>query len=140
MTLSPIKRRIGYTLSYEAMAIVCTTGFLVLLGNDLVQSWPFAVLSSVIAMVWNFIWNTLFEKIEKIFAWKGRSIPVRIFHALGFEGGLAAILVPVMAWWLGLPLLDALLMEIGILAFFLGYTYVFNFSFDKIFGLPQSAQ
>lgn len=140
MVSSAVKRRIGYTLLYEAIAIVCTIILLTLFGNDPVQSAPFAVLSSAVAMMWNFVWNTLFEKMEVLFGWKGRSVPVRVLHAIGFEGGLAAILVPVMAWWLGISLLEAFFMEVALLAFFLMYTYVFNFSFDKVFGLPQSAQ
>lgn len=140
MASSAVKRRIGYTLSYEALAVVCTTGLLVLFGNDPVQSLPFAIVSSITAMIWNFLWNTLFEKMERTFGWKGRSVPVRVFHAVGFEGGLAAILIPIMAWWLQVTLLDALVTELGLLAFFLMYTYVFNLSFDKIFGLPQSAR
>lgn len=137
---SPVKRRIGYTLSYETIAIVCTTGFLLLLGNDVGHSLPFAVVSSVVALVWNFTWNTIFEKMEKSFGWKGRTVPIRILHAIGFEGGLAAILVPILAWWMGVSLFEAFLTEFGLLAFFLFYTYIFNLSFDKIFGLPQSAQ
>lgn len=140
MATSPVKRRIGYTLSYEAIAVVCSTVLLVVLGNDPLQSFPFAVISSLTAMVWNFLWNTFFEYLEKRRGWKGRSVPVRVFHAIGFEGGLSAILVPIMAWWLAIPLLDALFTEMGLLLFFLVYTYVFNFSFDKVFGLPESAQ
>ena len=31
-------------------------------------------------------------------------------------------------------------MEAGMLAFFLVYTYGFNWAFDRIFGLPAAAQ
>ena len=63
----------------------------------------------------------------------------RIAHAIGFEGGLIAFLVPVFAWWLGVSLWDALVMDLGLVVFFLVYTFVFNWAFDRVFGLPASA-
>lgn len=49
------------------------------------------------------------------------------------------ILVPVMAWWLNITLLDAFLLDLGFLAFFFIYTVVFTWVFDRVFGLPQAA-
>ena len=43
-------------------------------------------------------------------------------------------------WWFGITLQHALVLEIGLALFFLLYTFVFNWSFDKVFGLPASAQ
>jgi len=63
----------------------------------------------------------------------------RIAHAIGFEVGLLCFLVPVFAWWMNVTLLQALLMDLGLAMFFLGYTFVFNWAFDAIFGLPASA-
>ena len=39
----------------------------------------------------------------------------------------------------GLLLWDALVMDLGLVVFFLVYTFVFNWAFDAIFGLPASA-
>jgi uncharacterized membrane protein len=58
---------------------------------------------------------------------------------VGFEGGLAAMLVPVMAWWLDVDLWHAAAMDLGLVLFFLAYTFVFNWLFDRVFGLPRSA-
>lgn len=49
------------------------------------------------------------------------------------------ILVPVMAIWLGLSLWAALVANLGLLLFFLVYTVVFTWLFDRVFGLPASA-
>ena len=57
-------------------------------------------------------------------------------YRIGFEGGLAFILVPVVAWWMGIGLVEALVLDLGLLVFFLVYTFVFNLAFDRIFGLP----
>ena len=140
MLSSAVKRRIGYSLAYEGIAIVCSSIILLLAGNSLRLAFPFAAFSSAFALLWNFIWNTLFEQVEKSLDWKGRPTWVRMLHAVGFEGGLGLMLIPIMAWWLAIPLIEAFFTELGLLAFFLLYTYVFSFSFDKIFGLPESAR
>jgi len=49
-------------------------------------------------------------------------------------------LVPLMAWWFGVSLWRALVMDLGLVMFFLAYTFVFNWAFDRLFGLPKSAQ
>lgn len=120
--------------------MACTTVIFIVLGHDLAKSLPMALAILLIAVAWNMIWNTLFEAVERKLSWKGRSVANRVVHAIGFEGGIALTEIPVMAWWLGISFLDAFLTEFGILLFFLAYTYVFNYSFDKLFGLPESAR
>jgi len=71
---------------------------------------------------------------------KGRSPRRRLVHSLGFEGGLALILMPVMAYWLDISLWAAFVADLGLLAFFFFYTLGFTWAFDRIFGLPQSAR
>ena len=63
----------------------------------------------------------------------------RVAHALGFEAGLVVMLVPLFAWWLGVSLWQAFVLDLGLIVFFLVYTYVFNLGFDRVFGLPASA-
>ena len=58
--------------------------------------------------MWNFIFNGLFERWEARQPRKGRSVLRRIVHAVGFEAGLVAMLVPLFAWVLGVDLLTAL--------------------------------
>ncbi len=92
------------------------------------------------AIGWNLIFNYLFERWEQRRGNQGRSIGIRLLHALGFEGGLVIFLVPIIALWLDVSLLEALLMDLGLLAFFLVYTFVFNWVFDGVFGLPVRQQ
>jgi uncharacterized membrane protein len=40
---------------------------------------------------------------------------------------------------MNVTLWQALLMDLGLAVFFLAYTFVFNWAFDTIFGLPASA-
>ena len=95
--------------------------------------------TSAIAVLWNLVFNTLFEAWEARQPVKGRSVQRRIAHAIGFEGGLVLFLVPLIAWWLDTSLWHALVMDLGLVVFFLVYTFVFNWGFDRVFGLPASA-
>ena len=69
-----------------------------------------------------------------------RSVLRRIVHAVGFEAGLVAMLVPLFAWVLGVDLLTALMLNAAMIVFFLVYAFLFNLAFDRVFGLPLSAQ
>lgn len=135
-----LKRKLVYVSLFETIAIILTSIILILLGHDLLHSGSVSVLVSIIAVVWNLIWNTLFEWWEVRQVVRGRSWRRRIAHAVGFEGGLALLTVPLLAWWLSIGLLEALLLDIGLLIFFLIYTFIFAYFFDRIFGLPLSAQ
>ncbi|MDM0111594.1 PACE efflux transporter [Variovorax sp. J22R133] len=135
-----IKRKVIYISLYEGLAIVAASAGLSLMsGEGLDKSGPLAIASSVVAILWNLGFNTLFERWESTQATKGRSLMRRIVHAIGFEGGLAAILVPLFAWVLKVSLFEALVMDLGLLLFFLVYTFAFNWGFDRVFGLPRSA-
>ena len=95
---------------------------------------------STIALAWNYTFNAMFEWWEQRQSVKGRSSLRRLVHGIGFEGGLGLLLIPVMALWLHIGLWEAVLTELGFLLFFMGYTLVFTWSFDHLFGLPESAR
>lgn len=134
------KRRVVYVSAYEGIAIV-VTGLAVaaLYGVGPAHAGALSVIASTVAMIWNAAYNMAFEAWEARREAGGRSLGIRIVHAVGFEGGLAIILVPIVAWWMGIGLVEALMLDLGLLAFFLVYTFVFNYAFDRIFGLPASA-
>ena len=134
------KRRVIYVALYETIAILAASLMFMAIGQSAGHSGGMAVAASAIAILWNVTFNTLFENWEARQAVRGRSIARRIAHAIGFEGGLALVLIPLMAWWFNVGLWEAAVMEAGLLVFFLCYTYVFNWCFDRAFGLPASAQ
>lgn len=134
------KRRILYVSLYEAIAIVVSSLIFMAIGQNASDSGVMAVAASAIAICWNLSFNYLFEKWEASQSVKGRSILRRVVHAVGFEGGIAAMLIPLMAWWFDISLWQAAVMEAGLLVFFMVYTFAFNWVFDRVFGLPASAQ
>ena len=90
-------------------------------------------------MAWNMAFNTGFEAWERRQADRRRTLRRRVAHAIGFEGGMVAMTLPLIAWWLGMGWWEALLTDLGLMAFFLVYAFAFNWVFDHVFGLPASA-
>ena len=138
--LQGAKRRIIYVSLYEAIAIAVSSLIFIAIGQKASDSGIMAVAASVIAICWNLSFNHLFEKWEARQTVKGRSVLRRVVHAIGFEGGIAAMLIPLMAWWFNITLWEAAVMEAGLLVFFMVYTFAFNWALDRLFGLPASAQ
>lgn len=139
--LTPRARRVVQAVLYEAIAIAVVTPALALAFDESAgSSLALAVLMSTIALAWNYVFNTAFEWWEARQPAKGRPASRRIAHGIGFEGGLALILVPVMAWWLQTSWWAAFVADLAFLAFFLVYTVVFTWAFDRVFGLPESAR
>ncbi|MDR4126381.1 PACE efflux transporter [Yanghanlia caeni] len=133
------KRRVVFVTLYEGIAIALTGAVLALLGHSLTHSLVASVGASVLAVVWNLIFNGMFEAWERRQSVKGRSLRRRVAHAIGFEGGLVLLIVPFFAWWLNVGLWEAFVLDLGFIVFFLVYTFVFSWCFDKVFGLPASA-
>lgn len=138
ISLSPIKRRLVYVTVFEVLGIVFATLVLMALsGGDAQQSLPVAVIVSSAAVLWNFIYNTLFESWEARSQIKVRTLKIRSIHAVGFEGGLFLFCLPVYMLWYGVGIWQALVMEAALLLFFLVYTFVFTLMFDKVFTLQH---
>jgi uncharacterized membrane protein len=46
-------------------------------------------------------------------------------------------LMPLIAWYLGVSLLQAFMMDVSFALFYLVYAFVFNWAYDRIFPLPD---
>ena len=137
ITLSPFKRRIVYVVVFEIVAIILSTFVLMKLSNsDASESLPVAMMVSLAAVIWNFIYNTAFEAWERRRRIVHRTLWIRSTHAFGFEGGLVLICLPLYMVWYDVGLVKAFMMEVALLLFFLIYTFTFTLIFDKIFSLP----
>lgn len=136
-----VLRRITFVFFYELIAIIFT--LLILekaLGHGGAISTLTAVLISLTAVTWNYIWNTIFEFFERRLKSKGRNFYKRLIHAVGFEGFLIVFTVPLTAFLLKITLVESFFLQAGLLLFFFIFTYVYAWAFDRIFGLPASAR
>ena len=138
--MTPKHRRILQALLYEAIAIAVVGPVLsIAFDEPAASTLPLAVVLSIIALSWNYAFNWAFERWESRQLIRGRSFARRLLHGVGFEGGLTLILIPVMSLWLKISPLQALLANLGLLAFFFVYAIAFTWAFDRVFGLPESA-
>jgi len=138
--MHPTTRRVFQAVLYEAVAVAFVGPVLGLLFlQPLASAVGLAVCMSLVALAWNYVFNGWFEAWEARQAVRGRSLRRRLVHGVGFEGGLVIMLVPIMAWWMDTTLWVALIADLGILGFFFVYAVAFTWTFDRIFGLPQSA-
>lgn len=136
-----LKRRIVYVSSYEIIGMVISSVGLALLAGDSVEhTGPLSVMITTIAVTWNFIYNILYEKWEARQENKSRTVKRRIGHAIGFQITLVMFLIPLIAWWMNISLVAAFWLDVAFIIIIPIYTFIFNWTFDKLFGLPASAQ
>ncbi|ANS41819.1 PACE efflux transporter [Serratia inhibens] len=135
-----VKRKLVYVTAYEIIGMaISALGLALLSGNAPSSTGPLAVIITTIAVSWNFIYNALFERWESRQTSRTRTLKRRIVHAVGFQLTLVVYLIPLIAWWMGISLLEALLLDMALIVIIPCYTFVFNWAFDLIFGLPASA-
>jgi uncharacterized membrane protein len=131
--------RIRHAVSFEVIGLA----LIVPIG-----SWVFSmpasdigvvgVVSATLATLWNYVYNLGFDHLLQ--RWTGttqKTVPVRVVHTVAFELGLLMILLPFVAWYLGTGLFQAFVMDIAFAAFYMVYAFVFNWSYDRLFPLPE---
>ena len=129
--------RIRHAVAFEAvaLAIVVPVGAL-LFGVNMLHFGMVAVVSTTLAMSWNYIFNLGFDHA---LLQSGRSlhktVQIRVLHALLFEGGLLFLMVPFIAWYLQVSLWEALVMDLTLAGFYLVYAFAFNWAYDVVFPL-----
>jgi len=131
--------RVRHALMFEIFGLI-----LVIPLGALVFAMPMedigvvGVVSATLAMAWNYVYNLIFDTIlRRSTGTTLKSVRMRVAHAVLFELGLLVVLMPFIAWYLGITLLHALMMDISFALFYMGYAFVFNLAYDKIFPLPE---
>lgn len=134
-------RKITQALLYEAIAISVLSPLLSWAYNEgLAYSGALSVMLSVSAVLWNMLYNWGFEYWEARQPQRSRTWQRRLLHSLGFEGGLTLLLLPLVAWWLSISLTAALVTNLALFVFFFFYALLFQWAFDRVFDLPDSAK
>lgn len=134
--------RIRHAVSFEILALLLVTP----LG-----AWVFSlpitdigvvsVASATIAMLWNYVYNLGFDHaMQRLAGSTYKTVPVRVLHAVLFEAGILIVLAPFIAWYLGVGLWHAIVMDVSFSLFYLVYAFVFNWSYDRLFPIPEWQQ
>lgn len=122
--------------------LLITPPFVWISGVTLGDSLGLLASVALIAAVWNGAYNTAFDWLEGRLTGRTadrRPFRLRVIHALGFEGGLLLVSLPVVMWWTGMGLLAALITDIGLAIAYVGYAFVFNLAYDRLFPILAPA-
>jgi uncharacterized membrane protein len=127
-----LRERIGHALAFEGIAVlICAPAMAWFMDKPLLHLGVLTLMFSTVAMLWNMLFNYLFDRAQSRLGFE-RGLWARVSHALLFEVGLIVALVPLAAWWLSIGLLEALLLDIVLILFFLPYTLAFNWIYDLL--------
>ena len=117
---------------YEVFALIMMAGLATYItGHGAGEMAGLALAMSLIAMAWNYVYNYGYDKIFGADRTK-RTKKTRVLHGLGFELGLMTVTLPVLIWVLKLDFLTVLIMDIGLVIFFVLYAIGFNWAYDSV--------
>ncbi len=134
--------RIRHALSFEVIALALAAPL-----GAFVFDMPFkdmgvvTLVSATIATGWNYVYNLMFDHATlRITGTVRKSVALRVLHAALFETGLLIVLLPFIAWHLGVTLWRAFLIDVGFASFYLVYAFIFNWVHDLVFPVPDSPE
>ncbi|WP_240322875.1 PACE efflux transporter [Enterobacter kobei] len=83
-----VKERIFHAVIFEVIAnVIIALSLAWLMNVSILQSGSLSVISALTATAWNFVFNKLFDSLQKKYRFQ-RTFLVRAMHAVGFETGL----------------------------------------------------
>ncbi|MGV3576896.1 MAG: PACE efflux transporter [Devosia sp.] len=131
--------RIRHAVSFEVIGIILATPLAAfafhLPGGD---SAVIVVASATVAMLWNYVYNLGFDHVmQRLTGGTAKTTRIRVLHAILFELGLLTLMLPAIAWYLQISIWQALVMDIALALFYMGYAFVFNWAYDRVFPLPE---
>ena len=126
------KERMLHMVLFEVVALIfMAIAATYIVGGRAVKMAGLALSLSLIAMTWNYVYNYGYDKIYGADRSK-RTKKTRILHGLGFELGLMLVSFPLLMWVLQLDFWTVLVMDIGIVIFFVLYAIAFNWAYDSV--------
>lgn len=142
----PIQRSLWDRLRQVALfeiggLVLISPPFVWLSGVPATDSIGLLLILALIAAIWNGAYNTSFDWIEGRLTGRTadrRPWALRAAHAVGFEGGLLLLTLPVIVLWTGMDWLTALVADIGLALAYMVYAFGFNLTYDRFFPIAPS--
>lgn len=140
MTMRTFPDRVRHALMFETIGLaIITPAAAWLYDKPMLDMGVVGVGAATLATVWTFVFNLGFDHALR---WlKGdasKALRHRLLHTVLFEFGLLVMLLPPMAWYLGMTLWQTFLLDLFIVAFYLVYNFLFNIAYDRLFPLPAA--
>lgn len=127
-----LAERVFHALLFEVLAIGISAPLAAwITGETMLSMGILTAIIATIAVLWNMLYNWLFDRLQTRRGFV-RTLWVRAIHSAGFEFGLIIIVIPLIAVWLDTTLWHALVLDIGLVLFYMPYAFVFNLCYDKI--------
>ena len=127
--------RIRHAVGFEVIALILSIPIISFFFNfDIKDIGVIAIVGSIMATIWNYGFNIAFDKGMVRFKRSTFKTPaIRVLHVLLFEGGLLILYLPMVSWYLGISLWQALIMDASLVGFYLAYNFSYNWAYDKMF-------
>lgn len=130
--------RLRHALLFEILGLLIITPLAaLLLDMPMAHLGVVTAGSALLAVIWTYLYNWGFDRA--LLAVRGKTdktFVMRIGHAILFEIGLLAVLMPFIAWWLQVGLWEAFLLDLGFAMFYMVYALAFNWAYDHLFPAP----
>ncbi len=127
--------RIRHAVGFEIIALILSIPIMSFFFSfDIKDIGVIAIIGSIMATIWNYGFNIIFDKGMVRFKRSTFKTPaIRVLHVLLFESGLLMLYLPMVAWYLGISLWQAFIMDASLVGFYLFYNLSYNWAYDKIF-------
>ena len=122
------KARIIHAIFFELGALVL---FVIILAPIFDRSaselGAIGIAFSLLTVILLYFYNHLFDTALLKYTGKmKKTSKVRVLHALLFEVSLIIVFLPIIIWWLGISIVEALVLEAAAISFMVIYTYIFH--------------
>lgn len=127
--------RIRQAVSFETIGLLISVPLAAFaFGYSLEKTGVLGLIGATLATTWNYLFNLGFDHaLKRLTGSTRKSLKLRFLHAFSFELGLLLAFLPIIAWWMNISLLDALLLDVSFAMFYLVYAFVFTWCYDTIF-------
>lgn len=141
MTMRSFSDRVRHALMFEAIGLaIIIPGSAWLFDKPMLDMGVVGIFAATVATVWNFLFNLGFDHAMRArYGHTRKALWHRILHTFAFEAGLLAMLLPPIAWYLGMTLWQTFLLDLSIAGFYIVYNFAFNIAYDRLFPLPGPA-
>lgn len=128
-----------HAIGFELIGLILVViGLNQILGADASHLGVMGLAFSIVATLWNYIYNIWFDKaLLTLTGSVQKSIKIRVIHAIMFEAGLLIVTIPFIMWWMEMGFVEAIIMDLGLVVFYLIYAFVYNLAYDRLFPVPQ---
>ncbi len=134
MALRTTRERIIQTLAYEGIGLILAAPLLAAtLGHGGHESAMLLALIAGVVLIWAPIHNTGFDLLDLRLTGRTaceRPHWLRILHACSYETSCIVFTLPIFVWQGGFTLTEALMADLLLTLFYVGYAYVFHLVYD----------